>query len=41
MINTKDIIEFWFEESKPNMWFKKNLAFDNLIKNKLWSLYCL
>lgn len=34
MINTKDIIEFWFEESKPNMWFKKNLDFDNLIKNK-------
>ena len=34
MINTKEIINFWFEECDPKMWFKKNLNFDKLIKSK-------
>jgi uncharacterized protein (DUF924 family) len=34
MINTEEIINFWFKECDPKMWFKKKLDFDNLIKSK-------
>ena len=34
MINSKEVLNFWFKECTPNMWFKKNGDFDNLIKNR-------
>jgi uncharacterized protein (DUF924 family) len=34
VINTEEIIKFWFLECNPKMWFKKKLDFDNLIKDK-------
>ena len=34
MINSTIILDFWFKECNPNMWFKKDQEFDNLIKNK-------
>ena len=34
MLNTEEIINFWFTECDPKIWFKKNLDFDNLIKRK-------
>ena len=43
MINSTIILYFWFKECNPNMWFKKNQEFDNLIKNKFQKTfeYCL
>ena len=43
MINCKIILDFWFKECNPNMWFKKNQEFDNLIKKKFQKTfeYCL
>jgi len=34
MLNTQEIINFWFKECDHKMWFKKDLDFDNLIKRK-------
>ena len=34
MINSKIILDFWFKECNPKMWFKKDQEFDNLITTK-------
>ena len=34
MINTREILNFWFEECTPKMWFIKNSNFDDLIKTR-------
>ena len=43
MINSKIIIDFWFKECNPKMWFKKNNEFDTLIKKRFQKTleYCL
>ena len=43
MINYRIILDFWFKECNPKMWFKKDPEFDNLIKNKFQKTfeYCL
>lgn len=33
-MKAKDVLAFWFEETKPEQWFKKDLQFDELIKSK-------
>ena len=34
MIEAKSILDFWFIESSPKMWFKKNDEFDALIRKR-------
>lgn len=34
MIEAKSILDFWFTECSPKMWFKKSDEFDALIRNK-------
>ena len=34
MINSIMILDFWFIECTPKMWFKKDKEFDALIKNR-------
>ena len=34
-----DILDFWFNKSKPEEWFEKNIEYDNLIKIKYESLH--
>jgi uncharacterized protein (DUF924 family) len=34
MINTRETLNFWFEECTPKMWFIKNSDFDDLIKTR-------
>ena len=34
MIEAKSILDFWFIECSPKMWFKKNDEFDTLIRNR-------
>ena len=43
MINSTIILDFWFKECNPKMWFKKDQEFDNLIKTKFQKIleYCL
>ena len=43
MINSAIILNFWFKECTPKMWFKKDIEFDKLIKNKFQKTlkYCL
>ena len=38
MIETKSILDFWFIECSPKMWFKKNDKFDALIRNRFLNL---
>ena len=33
MAEKEDILNFWFKECNPEQWFKKNDAFDQIIKN--------
>ena len=33
MAEKEDILKFWFKECNPEQWFKKNDAFDQIIKN--------
>ena len=33
MTQKEDILNFWFKECNPEQWFKKNDAFDQIIKN--------
>ncbi|MBC7836793.1 DUF924 domain-containing protein [Acetobacteraceae bacterium] len=35
----EDVIRFWFEESSPHQWFKKDDAFDQNIKAKFQGAY--
>lgn len=37
-IVAKDILNFWFEEAKPEQWFTKDDAFDTLIKERFSDL---
>ena len=43
MINSIMILDFWFKECTPKMWFKKDKEFDNLIKNRFQKIleFCL
>ena len=43
MINSVKILDFWFKECNPKMWFKKDKEFDKLIKDKFKKIfeYCL
>ena len=43
MINSAMILDFWFKECTPKMWFKKDIEFDQLIKNRFQKIleYCL
>ena len=34
MTNNHAVLDFWFVECTPKMWFKKSKEFDDLIKNK-------
>ena len=34
MIEAKSILDFWFIECSPKMWFKKNDEFDALIRKR-------
>ena len=34
MIEAKSILDFWFIECTPQMWFKKNIKFDELIRSR-------
>ena len=34
MIDTKLILDFWFVQCTPNMWFKKSDSFDQLLRTK-------
>ena len=38
MIETKSILDFWFIECSPKMWFKKSDEFDALIRNRFLNL---
>lgn len=33
-MDAQDILTFWFDECEPTQWFKKDLAFDQLIKKR-------
>lgn len=35
----KDIIDFWFKETKPQQWFEKSAAFDRTIKRRFEKAY--
>lgn len=35
----QEILAFWFEESEASQWFKKDLAFDNLIKERFSEIH--
>ena len=43
MINSVKILDFWFKECNPKMWFKKDKEFDKLIKDRFKKIfeYCL
>ena len=34
MVKKEEIIKFWFKESKPPQWFKKNKNFDQVIEDR-------
>ena len=34
MIDTQLILDFWFVQCTPNMWFKKSESFDQLLRTK-------
>ena len=34
VIDTKLILDFWFVQCTPNMWFKKSDSFDQLLRTK-------
>ncbi|UZE96089.1 DUF924 family protein [Alkalimarinus alittae] len=36
MVNSRDIIEFWFHETTPKQWFEKDAAFDQVIKDRFF-----
>ncbi|MDA1237824.1 MAG: DUF924 domain-containing protein [Proteobacteria bacterium] len=35
----KEVLRFWFSECTPEQWFKKDLAFDNIIKSRFLETY--
>lgn len=38
-MQANDVLNFWFEESKPENWFKKDEAYDQLIKERFFPYY--
>jgi uncharacterized protein (DUF924 family) len=34
-----DVLRFWFEETKREQWFKKDEAFDSLVRDRFLDLY--
>ena len=34
-----DVLKFWFEEAKPEQWFKKDAAFDQSIRRRFLALH--
>lgn len=38
-MSARDVISFWFEEIEPKQRFKKDLEFDQLIKNRFGALH--
>ena len=38
-ITSTDIINFWFDEITPKEWFVKDLAFDQLIKDRFCKVH--
>jgi uncharacterized protein (DUF924 family) len=34
-----DVLHFWFQEITPNQWWKKNVAFDNLVRDRFMHLF--
>lgn len=39
MITSDDVLDFWFKESKPAQWFKKDPAFDQVIQQRFGDLH--
>lgn len=39
MTSYQDVLNFWFKESKPSQWFKKDAAFDDAIRSRFLSTY--
>ena len=37
MTKKEEILNFWFKECKPELWFKKNEDFDQMIENRFSS----
>jgi uncharacterized protein (DUF924 family) len=37
MVETADILDFWFDECNPEQWFKKNDEFDKLLDSRFGS----
>ncbi|MBV1910016.1 MAG: DUF924 domain-containing protein [Kangiellaceae bacterium] len=38
-MNPNQIIEFWFEEIEPALWFKKDVQFDQLIRQRFETIH--
>ena len=34
-----DVLKFWFEQTEPDQWFKKDLAFDASIRERFLGLH--
>ena len=39
MFKKEDILNFWFNECKPEQWFKKNKDFDEMIENRFYDAF--
>ncbi|WP_320819564.1 DUF924 family protein [Thalassolituus sp.] len=39
MLTPEDVLNFWFTESKPVQWFKKDPAFDQVIQQRFGNLH--
>ena len=39
MLQPNDILHFWFEETKPDQWFEKSPAFDELLRKRFLTVY--
>mgnify|MGYP003653173977 CR=1 FL=1 len=39
MTTSDDVLDFWFKESKPAQWFKKDPAFDQVIQQRFGDLH--
>jgi uncharacterized protein (DUF924 family) len=34
-----EVLKFWFEETRPEQWFKKDAAFDAAVRNRFFDLH--
>ena len=34
MLEKEDILNFWFDECRPEQWFKKNSEFDAMLESR-------